>query len=657
MLNERITENFVRDLLRKHSYYDIDNQIIIEEQKSQDKRIQQLLKTASKSGSGNGGYPEFIISWLSDPNFILVVECKADTKNHESTLRDNPKDYAVDGVLHYAKFLSKEYNVIAIAVSGVSEGSLTISNFLYPCGAENYKTLTNEKGVTVNEIISYSDYYRLASFDPEVEKKRYQDLIAFSRNLHELIWTAAKISEEDKPLLVSGTLIALMYQPFAQTFQHYSAEEMPRKWLEAIKEVLDKAEIPRAKKDTMLQPYAGVATQPNLGKPDAKVSLKYKKGVLFEVISEINTNVWPFINIYHNFDVVGHFYGEFLKYTAGDKKALGIVLTPRHITEIFCDLANVTKEDTVLDICAGTGGFLISAMQAMLRTAITDEEVKKIKKNQLIGIENNPKMFALAASNMILRGDGKANLHQSSCFEPSLQKTIIQPDEKSELKRPNIGFLNPPYAQSKSDAELHELYFLKEMLDMLEKGGTGIAIIPVNCVIAPSKPKSEILKFHTLKAVMSMPSELFYPVGTVTCIVVFEAHKPHLKPATYNTSTGEEISPKKANKKTWFGYWRNDGFIKTKTMGRIDLNNQWPTIKERWLEQYINNEIHPGESITEYVTDDDEWIAEAYLETDYSKITQADFEKTVRDYAMFKLLNDFSINNEDDLEDLEQSND
>jgi hypothetical protein len=122
-------------------------------------------------------------------------------------------------------------------------------------------------------------------------------------------------------------------------------------------------------------------------------------------------------------------------------------------------------------------------------------------------------------------------------------------------------------------------------------------------------------------------------------------------------STGEEISPKKANKKTWFGYWRNDGFIKTKTMGRIDLNNQWPTIKERWLEQYINNEIHPGESITEYVTDDDEWIAEAYLETDYSKITQADFEKTVRDYAMFKLLNNFSVNNEDNLEDLEQSND
>lgn len=44
---------------------------------------------------------------------------------------------------------------------------------------------------------------------------------------------------------------------------------------------------------------------------------------------------------------------------------------------------------------------------------------KIILKRQLIGIENNPKMYALAASNMILRGDGKANLFQSSCFEPT----------------------------------------------------------------------------------------------------------------------------------------------------------------------------------------------------------------------------------------------
>ena len=239
-------------------------------------------------------------------------------------------------------------------------------------------------------------------------------------------------------------------------------------------------------------------------------------------------------------------------------------------------------------------------------------------------------MFALAASNMILRGDGKANLHQGSCFDEAISKSIREREKEvneifrgKTLERPNIGLLNPPYAQSKSDAELHELYFVKHMLDQLKEGGTGVAIIPVTCVISSSQAKKDILKYHTLKAVMSMPSELFYPVGTVTCIVVFEAHKPH------------EVSAKK----TWFGYWRNDGFLKTKHLGRTDLYQKWDNIKSAWLEAFRNNEVHKGISVTAYVTAEEEWIAEAYLETDYSKLTKEDFEDTVKKFALFKLTN------------------
>ncbi|MFK7866159.1 MAG: class I SAM-dependent DNA methyltransferase [Alphaproteobacteria bacterium] len=626
MANERITENLVRDRLRLCGYYEPENGISVEEQKSEIKRVKTLLSKASKSKTGKGGYPEFIISSELDPNFIIVIECKANVKDHESKTRDIPKDYAVDGVLHYATHLSKEYTVLAIAVSGTTDDSLLITNYLMPCGSSSFKELCNESGKQVDKILPFEDYYRLSAFDPEVEKKRHQDLISFAKELHEFIWTTAKISEEDKPLLVSGTLIALMNKGFAKSFQNYQATELPDEWLSAIKKQLDIADIPQAKKDTMRQPYANVAASPNLGKPDSKLSKKYPQGVLCEVIKKINENVWPFISVYHNFDVVGHFYGEFLKYTGGDKKALGIVLTPRHITELFCEIANISKKDTVLDICAGTGAFLISAMQAMLKTAMTEEERLDIKKNRLIGIENNPKMFALAASNMILRGDGKANLHQGSCFDEAITKSIRErskEENKIYINQPNVGLLNPPYAQSKSDAELHELYFVKHMLDQLSIGGIGVAIVPISCVISPGQAKKDILKNHTLKAVMSMPNELFYPVGTVTCIVVFEAGKPH----------------EETNKKTWFGYWRNDGFVKTKHLGRIDLKEEWNDIKKRWVETYKNKETHKGESVTAYVTADDEWCAEAYLETDYSKITREDFEDVVKKYALFKLMN------------------
>src|SRR5882757_7692867 len=115
----------------------------------------------------------------------------------------------------------------------------------------------------------------------------------------------------------------------------------------------------------------------------------------------------------------------------------------------------------------------------------------------------------------------------------------------------DTGMLNPPFSQG--DADLHELCFIKHMLDHLQKGGIGISIVPMSCAISPHPGKPELLKHHTLEAVMSMPDELFYPVGTVTCVMVFTAKVPH---AT-------------SGRKTWFGYWKSDGFIKTKHKGRI----------------------------------------------------------------------------------------
>jgi 16S rRNA G966 N2-methylase RsmD len=614
MANERKTEALVRDKLRALGYNQPGNGITIEEQKSEIAKVKTLLSKASKNAKGNAGYPEFIISNIKDTAFLIVFECKPDVTKHQSPARDKPVEYAVDGALHYARHLAKHYTVLAVAVSGTTASAMKVSNFLIAAGSTEAKELVNESGIPVNDILSYDDYYRLASFDPDVEKKRHSDLLAFSKDLHELIWTKAKISEEDKPLLVSGTLIALMNATFMQTFGALPAEDVQEAWLTAIKKEIDKADIPQAKKDTMLQPYSTIAVHPNLGKPDSKTAKEYPDGVFKEIISRICDNVWPYINVYHDFDVVGQFYGEFLKYTAGDKKALGIVLTPRHIAELFSLIANVGPESRVLDICAGTGGFLISAMQHMVKKAVTEEERTDIKKNRLIGIENNPKMFALAASNMILRGDGKANLHQASCFDDAVINSI------KHLK-PNVGMLNPPYSQSKSDAELHELYFVKQMLDCLEPGSMGIAIVPMSCAISPNPVRQELMKHHTLDAVMSMPDDLFYPVGIVTCIMVWIAGKPHAK----------------SDRKTWFGYWRDDGFVKTKHKGRIDQNNTWPDIRDRWVEMYRNREVHAGKSVMRKVTAADEWCAEAYMETDYEKVPSGNFVQAVKDYVAFKL--------------------
>jgi hypothetical protein len=212
--SERLTENLVRNKLRELGYYEPENRITVEEQKSEIIKIKTLLSKASKNTKGNTGYPEFIISNSKDTAFLIVFECKPDGKKHESSALDKPVEYAVDGVLHYARHLAKHYTVLAVAVSGTTASAMKVSNFLVPTGSTEAKYLVNEAGVAVTDIISYDDYYRLASFDPDVARKRHSDLLAFSKELHELIWTKAKISEEEKPLLVSGTLIALMNSTF-----------------------------------------------------------------------------------------------------------------------------------------------------------------------------------------------------------------------------------------------------------------------------------------------------------------------------------------------------------------------------------------------------------------------------------------------------------
>jgi len=204
MSNERITENLVRDFLRELKYYDDSNEIHVEEQKSQIVEVKKLLKTASKSGKGGKGSPEFIISTPNTPDFLIVIECKAETTKHESTSGDKPKDFAVDGVLHYAKKLSKSYNVIGVAVSGQTKSSLKVSNFIHPKGSENPKPLTNKSGKLIKKLISLEDFIEHGTFDPDVAKRRRDDLMAFSRELHDFMRDHAKLTESEKPLMVSG---------------------------------------------------------------------------------------------------------------------------------------------------------------------------------------------------------------------------------------------------------------------------------------------------------------------------------------------------------------------------------------------------------------------------------------------------------------------
>ncbi len=73
-------------------------------------------------------------------------------------------------------------------------------------------------------------------------------------------------------------------------------------------------------------------------------------------------------------------------------------------------------------------------------------------------------------------------------------------------------------------------------------------------------------------------------------------------------------------------------------MGRIDKNNTWKDIKEKWVSSFMNRDIIEGSSLSRKITEDNEWCAEAYMVTDYSKISYQEYEITVKKHILFNLL-------------------
>lgn len=74
-------------------------------------------------------------------------------------------------------------------------------------------------------------------------------------------------------------------------------------------------------------------------------------------------------------------------------------------------------------------------------------------------------------------------------------------------------------------------------------------------------------------------------------------------------------------------------------MGRVDYHVKWNEIKKDWIYNYRNKKEIKVQSIKKHVMAEDEWCAEAYMETDYSKLTQEDFEAELKKYVLFKELN------------------
>ena len=369
-----------------------------------------------------------------------------------------------------------------------------------------------------------------------------------------------------------------------------------------------------------------------LGDQDVE-SLTYAE--LKEILEYIDENVVPYINDRSTAgqDLLNLFFTTFNKYVGKSDK--NQAFTPDHICDFMSKAVGVNKNSRVLDPCCGSGAFLVRAMTDAMDDCDTEEERDEVKKNQIFGIEYEDGAFGLSSTNMLIHGDGNSNVVQDSMFKRG--KWI-------EDNNINIVLMNPPYNATRKccnpdytknwDAKKKEdpskgLHFVEWVAHHIAPSGKMAVLLPMQAAIGNTGDvkdfKKKMLDNFTLDAVFSLPNEMFYPgASAVACCMIFDLSQKH----------------EKANRNTFFGYYKDDKFIKRKGLGRVEKtdsngNSLWVKTKELWLDLYKNKREVAGLSVMHRVTWKDEWLAEAYMETDYTTLTQADFQQTINDYLAY----------------------
>lgn len=354
-----------------------------------------------------------------------------------------------------------------------------------------------------------------------------------------------------------------------------------------------------------------------------------------DILEFIDSNIVPYINDKNTAgqDLLNLFFTTFNKYVGKSDK--NQAFTPDHICDFMSKAVGVNKNSRVLDPCCGSGAFIVRAMTDAMDDCEAEAERDNVKKNQIFGIEYEDGAFGLSSTNMLIHGDGNSNVVQASMFDRA---------EWIQDKNINIVLMNPPYNATKKfcDPQYTKTWDSKKKEDP-SKGFHFVEWVarhvPSTCKIAVLLPmqaaigntgdvkkfKKKMLDNYTLDAVFSLPNEMFYPgASAIACCMIFDLSQKH----------------ERANRDTFFGYFKDDKFIKRKGLGRVeqtdqDGNSLWLKTEAEWLDLYKNKREVPGLSVMHKITCDDEWLAEAYMETDYTKLTVDDFERTIRDYYSY----------------------
>ena len=654
--------------------YNLDYKL--EQEKLNDEIDKALQEYFSKNGGKGTNRPDVKLL-LQDKelnNYPILVEYKGykdklekldkngNVENIKSNNEPNLKNinsYAVNGAVHYANALLHHTNykdIISIGMTGYkdSKGEIKHSIGVYYVSESNFGV-----GQKVKE---YDDFSFLSKehFDEfihdvktlqlpqeeldKIKEQREREIDSSLTKLNNDIYQNEKgLGENDRVYLVAASIIATIGIPGkVPVLEKQDLKSSPMKGgtdgdilMTRVRAFLEEKNLPREKQNLIIRTLENTILSENLNKiENGETQLK-------RVFSKIVDDLGIYYKIGLTTDFTGKLFNEMYSWLGFTQDKLNdVVLTPAYVANLLVKLARVNKDSYVWDFATGSAGLLVAAMNEMINdtknTLNSPEEIyekeRKIKSEQLLGLELLPSIYMLAILNMIMMGDGSSNiLNKNSLTDFDGEYGFIKKDEKF----PATAFvLNPPYS-----AEGNGMIFVEKALNMMNKGYAAIIIQNSAGSGKAKEINKRILKNNTLLASIKMPIDLFIGKSSVqTNIYVFKVGERHekdemVKFIDFSDDGYTRTNRKKAKnnlKDTNNAKGRYEELINLVRFGKSKLN----IFTEK---EYYEDTINP-ESGTD-------WNKSAPIDT---KPTLEDFKKTVRDYLAWEVSNLLKKENKED---------
>lgn len=494
---------------------------------------------------------------VEEPAIIL------ETKNSNQKLEN-----FLDEVIKNCDIVSTKYNkVIGILYNGI-----------------DVIVLKNNEVIEAVDTLQNKDYYLSLFKVNKIDKQKIYGLtkkindclhteFGIKNLYHRMIFTAcALVAKRYGAMLIKG-----MNYPTFHTLIHST-----------LSKSLEDNRRQNQKLDILLEVYSEIKMNSTENQEAIDNFIEW----VSEISECVNSDYW------NGEDVMGIFFNEFNRYKK--KSESGQVFTPEHITSLMYRLIDVHQDDRVLDAACGSGGFLVKSMSNMIKESggIQTDKAKKIKSQQLFGIEFDREIFALACANMLIHKDGKTNLEQ-------LDSRTLKAGEWMREKKITKVLMNPPF-----ERKYGCLKIVENVLDNVPQHTMCAFILPDKKLEKDNS--ASILKHHQLQKIVKLPEKVFSE-GVTTSVFIFEAGIPQ------------------NNKEIFACYIEDDGLETVKNQGRHDIKDRWQEIEDRFVDVVHKQN---GDDTIQWINPN-EHLSYQMPEKEF-EIYEEDFSKTMMDYIMYQ---------------------